>query len=305
LNIYSLKYIINGLKKLDAIINSSNELILHCHMFHACIVGITYKMLFKNIPIIFTLHTNSVKQLYRRLLLFSTKNIRDKDVIFSRNSNKWYLNNKLIIPNGVNFKNFNIDGIIRDYDKNSTFVILYLGRLSEEKNPLYLIELANKLKKSSITNFKINVVGEGKLEKKLKLLITKNNLTTNIKLLGYKKDIKSYLLNSHCLIIPSFVEGLPITLIEASATKLPIIATPVGSIPDFLNNENANLSNLKNFHLAVLSVIKNYSKSIIKSNKLFFEVKSKFDMEAIFMRHLEAYENLFERNIVAKKRIKL
>ncbi|MBU1085235.1 MAG: glycosyltransferase family 4 protein [Candidatus Beckwithbacteria bacterium] len=54
-------------------------------------------------------------------------------------------------------------------------------------------------------------------------------------------NLEVELYKAHCLVIPSFKEGHPLILFEAWAHKLPVIATKVGSVPKFVNQDNGYL----------------------------------------------------------------
>ena len=84
---------------------------------------------------------------------------------------------------------------------------------------------------------------------------------------------------------------MPVSIIEAGATKLPVISTPVGSIPDFLNNENAYLLDLESFHKGMISVMENYNLAAEKGGLLYKLVKDKYDIRKIGSIHLELYNN--------------
>lgn len=279
-----------GIIKLKSILKDQNAVVMHCHMFHACMLGVIFKSFYKNIPIVFTMHTNSVKQLNRKVLLFLTKPLRVTDIIFSVNSKKWYLKNSLIIQNGVDFKKFKIKNN-RELKQYKPFEFLFLGRLYEPKNPLILVKLVKKLILANIDNFVINVVGDGPLRESLEMEIKNSNLESYFILHGFTHNVIPFLQQSNCLILPSLWEGMPVSIIEAAAAQLPIISTPVGSIPDFLNNFNAYLRNTSEFHLAMIDVFNNYNIAISKANDLYSEMSSSFNMDTVFKEHLTVYKN--------------
>ncbi len=289
LNVVSIKSLIKGLSKLKEIHSkSTDKFVFHCHMFHAFIVGFLYKVFFKNVPIVFTLHTNQVKQLYRKWILFLTKKFRSKDIIFSKNSKKWYLKNTIDIPNGVDLSKFKP---IEKLDAERPFTFLFLGRLTEPKNPLFLIHIVNQLIENNHKDFIINVVGDGGLRKELETAIIKNELSNYIKLLGFQNNVSKFISEANCLIIPSLWEGMPVSIIEAGASKLPVISTPVGSIPDFLNDDNAYVTDLEKFHESMISVLTNYNEAIKKGEILFDLVKSKYDIEKVSDLHIKIYKS--------------
>lgn len=291
LGINSFKSLRKGFKNLKVILKKQNDIVVHCHMFHSCMLGILFKLFYKNVPLVFTMHTNSVKQLYRRLFLFFTKPFRKSDIIFSDNSNKWYLKNSVVIPNGVDFERFKLSKK-RTYNDSQPFVFLFLGRLFEPKNPLFLVALVLDLKKANIHNFEINIVGDGPMRDELETAIHTANVSNHFIFHGFNNNVIPFLHKSDCLILPSLWEGMPVTIIEAAAAKLPIIATPVGSIPDFLNESNAFVRNSDNFHNAMIDVVNNYEDAISKSEKLFDDMSSIFNIENIYNNHKTIYKSV-------------
>ncbi|MBR9913754.1 MAG: glycosyltransferase family 4 protein [Algicola sp.] len=288
LGINSPKQFFKGIKTLKRKLAGYDDVVMHCHMFHALIVGLTYSLFYKKTPIVFTLHNILVEEFYRRIVLYLTKPFRKADINFSSRASKWYLRNTKVIANGVDFDKFKLDKE-RQYNVNETFKFLYLGRIEEQKNPLILTALATKLLAHGHDNFEILVAGEGDMRLQLEQQITKHHLEKHIKLLGFQKDVKQLLMNAHCMIMPSLWEGLPISLIEASATKLPIITTPVGSIPDFFNTTNAYVADCDTFHKEMISVLTDYQQALAKAEKLYIDNKTIFDINSVYQQHLELY----------------
>lgn len=292
LNITSFRNstLMKGVKMLHRIIKDYNNVVFHCHQFHSGLLAMIYNLKYKSIPITYTMHTNKVTSKGRRLLLFFTKLLRKKDIIFSKNSKKWYLKNSVVIPNGVDFNSFHSDDE-RFYQTSKPFVFLFLGRLSTPKNPLALVEITNNLKSKNVHNFVIHVVGDGTMRKKLERSIAENGLETHFKLFGFKNNINEALNQAHCLILPSLWEGMPVAIIEAAASKLPVIATPVGSIPDFLNQSNAIVCEITSFPEQMTSVINNYNSAKEKAQILHKEIKSIFNIDSVYLEHLKIYQS--------------
>lgn len=297
LNISSFKNatLTKGLKLLHEKTKDLENVVFHCHQFHSCWLGLLHNLKYKKRPIVFTLHSSTVASLNRRILLFLTKPFRKRDIIFSNNAKKWYLKNSVIIPNGVNFKAFEIDQQ-RSYQTNSIFIYLFLGRLSKEKNPLSLIDFCKNLLQKGSHNFKINVVGDGAQMKDLSIEIEKNNLQTYFDLTGFQIDFSKYINTAHCLLLPSLWEGLPLVLIEAAAAKLPIIATPVGSIPDYFNESNAYICKADLFPEVMANMPLNYQEALAKSEVLYNELKVVFDIESVYQSHESLYRDLLKKN---------
>ncbi|WP_323788848.1 glycosyltransferase [Psychroserpens sp.] len=291
LGINSPKSFFSGIQKMKQVLSNYDDIVLHCHMFHALVIGIYFKLFVKKVPVVFTLHNILVEEIYRRWFLFFTKPFRKIDINFSEDATKWYLKDIQVIANGVDFDIFKLDNE-RTFNENETFKFLYLGRIEEQKNPLVMVDLTKKLLEKGISNFEIRVAGNGDMKDELETLIKSNNLENHIKLLGFQKNVKQLLFDAHCMIMPSLWEGLPISLIEASATKLPIITTPVGSIPKFFKPSNCFVPNIETFDEAMASVIQDYQNAKTKANQLYEDNKNMFDINSVYKKHLDLYKSV-------------
>ena len=129
---------------------------------------------------------------------------------------------------------------------------LNIGRLTTQKNQKLLIEFfKNQLKENK--NLLLYIIGEGEKKEELKKLIFNHRLENKIFLLGYKKNIYSYLLRSKALISSSLWEDPGAVMIEAAFCNVPIISSNCKNGPkEFLMNsqagylfENNNINSLK------------------------------------------------------------
>ena len=136
-----------------------------------------------------------------------------------------------VIGNGINFKKF--DNI--KVKKAPCPKILWVGRFDQVKRVDNLI-MAMEVVVRKIPDAELTLVGYGYEEKNLKKLMNKLNLNKHIEFVGKKTDddlIREYK-SSHLFVLPSSSEGQPITLLEAMACGLPIIATKTGGIPEIV-----------------------------------------------------------------------
>lgn len=293
INSFKNKSLWRGLVVLHNDIKDKTDIIFHCHQFHSYLLIFLYKIKYKSFPVIFTLHSSVVEELSRKIILFLTKPFRNMDIIFSENTKSWFLKNSVVIPNGINFEDFNTQSI-KKFDETDVFNFLFAGRLSPEKNPLSLIGFASNLLNLGKNNFVINVLGIGALYNDLEFLIKKNNLEKYIILKGFSKNINQHLIEAHCLLLPSLYEGLPVILLEAAASKLPIITTPVGSIPEFFNNTNGYICDINLFPEAMVEIMSNYKMACEKSLKLYNELKFYFNIDKVYQQHLDCYKSLIK-----------
>ena len=111
--------------------------------------------------------------------------------------------------------------------------IVYIGRLTQIKRPDRLIETATELKKS-YPNVHVLVAGAGELFDVTKREAESGKLP--ITFYGWRNDIARILSASDIAILCSDNEGIPLTLIQAAQSGLPIVSTDVGSVSDIVKN---------------------------------------------------------------------
>ncbi len=263
--------------------------IIHAHMTHAVIVASMIKLLHPSVKIVFTSHSFNIGSKMREFILWSLKPLRDIDIIFSKEIWKYfYKKNYQVIPNGVKLETYDVRAA-----KNPRFTFIAIGRLERVKNHRFLIEIAKRLKDEF--DFELQIVGEGYLRNDLQEMIQKYKLQDTVKLLGLRNDIPLLLNRSHCLLMPSLWEGLPIVILEGAASKIPIISTPVGSIPSLLSEENAYLAGLEAFEEKMKTVLREYADAQKKAQKLFEKIKREYSIEVIVKAHENIYQNLAQK----------
>lgn len=105
-------------------------------------------------------------------------------------------------------------------------LIVVVGTLKEQKGHRYLIEAAPSI---IATNPKVHLlfVGDGPLREALQAQVAAAGLEAHILFLGNRNDVPTLLAASDYFVLPSLWEGLPMALIEAMASGLPIVATEV------------------------------------------------------------------------------
>lgn len=115
--------------------------------------------------------------------------------------------------------------------------ILFMGILSERKGYKDLLIAFSKIK-NNFTNWKIELCGNGDL-KGVANLIDDLQLSNNVILRGWVDEKERYEAFSRAAIfcLPSYAEGLPVSVLEGLSYKCVILTTPVGGIPDYFESE--------------------------------------------------------------------
>ncbi len=152
-----------------------------------------------------------------------------------------------IIPNGVDVKNFNQ----LFSDKHQKELKHQLGKQEKDNFLIHTGRLTYKngledLIKSLIylpSHIKLLLLGEGEDREKLVKISKERGLENRVNFLGFvnQEELPKYLKISDIFVRPSLSEGLGNSFLEAMATKTPVIATPVGGIPDFLKDKETGL----------------------------------------------------------------
>lgn len=123
---------------------------------------------------------------------------------------------------------------------NDAVTIIHIGRFEEQKNHSLIVKAAEILcsKYDAVT---FELWGEGVLKDEIRNQIENAGLTNSVILKGSTNEPYFELSRSDIFILPSKWEGMPITLIEAMGTGLPVVVTPVGGIPDMVEDKVSGL----------------------------------------------------------------
>lgn len=295
-----LNFVINGIKneKYDYIIvenrpnfihriasNSESKLVLHMHNEHINKCRINYKNLKND-----CFHILTVSDYIRKKIIAKYPELEKKITV---------------LHNGIDIEKFNI---LKYKEKNLSirkelginkedFVICFVGRVSEDKGTLELIQAFNEVVKCK-ENVKLLIIGsswfgknsKSKYMKKLKKASKDNS--ENIIFTGYINNemVAQYESIADIVVIPSMWDDpLPLVIIEAEALALPIITTNSGGIPEMCSHNEGIL------HERDQNIVKNIAKSIIEviDNKDIYKKKGENGRERV--------ENEFTTTIYYKK----
>jgi glycosyltransferase involved in cell wall biosynthesis len=220
--------------------------VMHVHIAQAYVPEIVYKVWKKRkIPYIAQFHCDTEPSSFMgRLILepykkiFLKKFLKNAKIILALTEDyktlihkKYNINkNKIkVIPNGVRKEFF-----IKDKSENKIPHLLFVGRISIEKNIPKLIDAVTLCK----SKFILDIVGEGYLLDETKKLVRERELG-NVIFHGRKtgEDLIKIYKNSDIFILPSKKESFGMTLLEAMATRTPIIASNTLGIKSVIKNK--------------------------------------------------------------------
>jgi len=122
---------------------------------------------------------------------------------------------------------------------NKKLTIVTVANMYPNKGYLTLLKAIKRLNREGL-EARYLFVGDGKQRMEIEDYITRYNLK-NIKLLGFRHDIKSVLSLADIFVLASYKEGLPYVVLEAMMAGLPVVATKVGGIPEIITEDEDGL----------------------------------------------------------------
>lgn len=150
---------------------------------------------------------------------------------------KWNLiNNNFIVTrgSGINFKKFNYS----NYNEDSNIIkFIMISRLIKDKGIYEFIKAARLIKNEFSNNVEFKLIGD--LDEENYSSIDSNDLielqkNNTIKYHKFSNDVNQYIVDSHCLILPSYREGASKIIMEAQALARPVITTDVPGCNDLV-----------------------------------------------------------------------
>jgi glycosyltransferase involved in cell wall biosynthesis len=137
-----------------------------------------------------------------------------------------------MIQNGIDLRTFDrASAVVKSELGWSDYPLIGLvGRLSKEKGADIFLTAASRVL-NQLPDAKFVVVGDGPDRAKLDALIDELGIRDSVRMLGRRDDMPAVYASLDLMVSSSRREGLPIAILEGMASRLPLIATPVGAVP--------------------------------------------------------------------------
>lgn len=256
----------------------------------------------KNKKVIIHIHGASFKAFYEEECNSKTKqyikkflNLADKIIVLSEEWQEFF--KELITDKNKIEIIYNAIVLPKDFNKNTeTQKILFLGRFGKRKGIYDLLEVLEKATKE-YPKIKLYAGGDGEIEK-VKELIAEKKLQKNVKILGWVTGAKKEKLLKECslYILPSYNEGMPMSVIEAMAYKNITISTNVGGLPRVINhNKNGliiNPGDKLSLYTNLKKILEDKNLREKLSNNARITTEEKFDINNTIKQLIEIYINI-------------
>jgi glycosyltransferase involved in cell wall biosynthesis len=164
---------------------------------------------------------------FSRFIVCISHNCKSQMMLFSDQSD-W--DRFRIVHCGVDPNQFRHTEVRRQARK-----LLYVGRLAAEKGIPVLFESLKSLGQEEY-DFELTLVGDGTERESLEELARLKGIADRVVFAGFasQEAVRDYLMQTDIFILPSFAEGVPVSLMEAMACGVPVIATHVGGIAELI-----------------------------------------------------------------------
>lgn len=202
------------------------------------------------------------------------------------------LNNCFVLENGIDMER--LAPAMQDQAAHQKSFVT-LGRLGQRKGTYDLVE-AIDIARKTVPDIKCYLAGDGEVEKVKELVRTKH-LEKNIEVVGWANfDKKLELLKSvSTVVLPSYNEGLPMSILEGMACGKAIISTTVGAIPEVVKEDNGILiepGDVQALAQALIECAQNlqFMNSISKNN--IKKIDGEFSMKMMHQKLTQYYETV-------------
>ena len=157
-----------------------------------------------------------------------------------------------LVYNGIDVENLNTSINNEEVLPKDRYIIGMVGRITEQKNPLFFVEFAKEVvKKYPETLFVI--VGDGELRKQVENRIAEYNIANNFLITGWVSEPSNYVRRFNQAVLFSKWEGLSLAAAEYMAMKKPILVSNIGGLVDLIINEESGfiINNLDKLYISL------------------------------------------------------
>ena len=144
------------------------------------------------------------------------------------------------LPNGVDCQKFRPQKEVRarlrrELGVGNAFLWLAVGRLDPAKDYPTMLRAFAAVRRSKPEAL-LFIAGQGRLRPELNNLVHQLHLEDSVQFLGVREDVPALMNAADAFVMSSAWEGLPMVLLEAAATALPVVATDVGGVGEIIDD---------------------------------------------------------------------
>jgi len=226
-------------KELGRVIREQKPDLIHAHDMRASFFS---ALCCGKIPLISHIHNNAydARGLSPKTVAYLLAGFRAKHILWVSNSSyEGYAFHRLFAKkSSVLYNIIDTEQIFAKKaqdEKTYDFDMIYVGRLTFQKDPQRLMRLCARLKQSK-PDLKVAIVGTGELEAEVKALCEELKIQDAVQFLGFQTNPIKMIHDSRAMILTSRWEGTPMCALEAMALGTPVVSTPSDGMTDLLDD---------------------------------------------------------------------
>jgi glycosyltransferase involved in cell wall biosynthesis len=302
-----------GLTRLLKILREDRPAILHMHMVHANLLGRLCRLLASVPVVISTIHTSPAGRRWDDIFYRLTDPLTDLTTIISDAAAERYIQvgavparRLTVVPNGIPVDQFQLGGEIRqrvrtELGVEDKFVWLAVGRFEAPKDYPNLLHAMSRL--STPRNILL-MAGDGPLRASMEQFAATLGISSEVRFLGARTDVPRLMAAADAYVMASAWEGLPMGLLEASASGLPIVATDVGGNHEIVRDGiSGTLAPAKNPGALAEAMLRIEGRSVDSRRSMGLAgreyVRQHYSLSAVVDQWEQIYESLLQRNLLS------
>lgn len=204
----------------------------------------------------------------------------------------------VVIPNGVDVERFQAAAPVNLTEfgvPESHRVILSVGRLDEQKDPLGLLTAFEGVS-TECADVHLLFVGHGPLESDLKAAVESSGLTGRVHLAGWQADVPGLMKAAELFVLASRWEGMPNVLLEAGAAGIPVVSTRVEGADEIITSGESGvlvgISQPEELAEAIRNCLQNAVEARHRAERLQHIVVKHFAWDSVVATYDQLYESL-------------
>ena len=238
---------LRGLIRFARLLEAWRPSVVHGHMVHGIFLARLSRVLAPVPKVVSTMHSQEQGPQWRYYVFRLTDPLTDMTTAVSRMAvdeavrrHAVRRENIVLVPNGIRTEQYEVDAALRQSTRSALhlgdrFTWLAVGHLKPVKRHTDLLAAVRVVREAD-PDCRVLIAGGGNLRAALEDEIRDSGLASNVSLLGLRQDIRALMQAADGFVMSSAWEGLPMALLEASASSLPSVVTDVGGSRDVISD---------------------------------------------------------------------
>jgi glycosyltransferase involved in cell wall biosynthesis len=246
------------------------------------------------------------KILYRRFPMVFAVSPAIRDTLLSIGMSELRVR---VVNNGISLPDYEVDKtvdvrqIAGRIGIEKEICIVNVGRLTHQKSQKTIVDAAQILR-SWGRCYQFIIAGDGELRDELQLYIAQRDLCDYVKLVGFTDRIVDLFQVATVFVLPSRDEGMPMSLLEAVACRVPVIATNVGAVASLIKHRISGLlipvENPIELAAAIEEIVENPAQSKSFSEEAYRMLASTYSSDAMFKEYDRCYRSILHGKYQSK-----